>query len=131
MSAGVPTVWSDVLRYAETNTIDFSRLREIIVGGSAVPASLIQNFKERHGVTITQAWGMTETSPLGAMAVPPHGSRPEDELKYRSKTGRPLAGISLRIVDEEGKEGNGPRPASHQRRGLPASVTPHDQPAGP
>lgn len=104
LSAGVPTVWSDVLRFAETNPIDFTRLREIIVGGSAVPASLIANFKERHGVTITQAWGMTETSPLGASAVPPRGASPEDELKYRSKTGRPLAGISLRIVDEDGNE---------------------------
>ena len=32
-------------------------------------------FEERHGVQIMQAWGMTETSPIGAVARPPAGRR--------------------------------------------------------
>jgi fatty-acyl-CoA synthase len=103
-SAGVPTVWNDVLRFAETNDVNFSKLRNIIVGGSAVPASLIENFRTRHGVTITQAWGMTETSPIGAVAVPPKGTAPEDELAYRVKTGRPVGAVEIRIVDDEGNQ---------------------------
>ena len=102
LSAGVPTVWSDLLRYAESNSVDFSTLREVIVGGSAVPASLIEGFRTRHGVRITQAWGMTETSPIGALARPPRGAKPEDELRYRTKTGRPVGGVKIRIVDDDG-----------------------------
>ena len=103
MSAGVPTVWADVLRFSETHDVDFSRLNQIIVGGSAVPVSLIENFQQRHDVKIIQAWGMTETSPLGAIAVPPRHTPVADQLRYRAKTGRPMAGVSLRIVDEDAK----------------------------
>src|SRR5947209_8470440 len=60
IAAGVPTVWLDVLRYADEHEADFSSLRTVIGGGSAVPLSLMQAFEERHGVRITQAWGMTE-----------------------------------------------------------------------
>ncbi len=102
MSAGVPTVWNDLLRYAETHPMDFSSLRNVIIGGSAVPASLIEGFRVRHGVQVTQAWGMTETSPIGAVSYPPRGAKPEDELRYRTKTGRPVAGVRIRIVDDAG-----------------------------
>jgi fatty-acyl-CoA synthase len=101
-SAGVPTVWTDLLRYADANKPDWSSIRNVIIGGSAVPASLIEGFRDRHGLQITQAWGMTETSPLGAMATPPRGTRTEDELRYRVKTGRPLPGVALRIVGDDG-----------------------------
>ena len=40
------------------------------LGGAAVPASLIAGF-ERHGLTIIQGWGMTETSPLGTLSKLP------------------------------------------------------------
>ncbi len=101
-SAGVPTVWNDLLRYAEKNPIDFSTLRNVVVGGSAVPTSLIENFRVRHGVQITQAWGMTETSPIGAVAFPPRGVSGADELQYRVRTGRPVGGVTVRIVDDIG-----------------------------
>jgi fatty-acyl-CoA synthase len=104
VSAGVPTIWNDVLRYAESNPVDFSSLRQIICGGSAVPRILIEEFEKRHGVRIIQAWGMTETSPLGAMGHPPKGIAPEQEMDWRSKTGRVVAGVELRIVDDRGNE---------------------------
>jgi fatty-acyl-CoA synthase len=47
---------------------------------------------------------MTETSPIGAVAVPPRGVPPEEEMDWRSKTGRVVAGVRLRIVDDSGKE---------------------------
>jgi len=63
----------------------------------------MERFQERHGVRIVQAWGMTETSPLAALAVPPKGSRPEKEMEWRAKTGRVMAGVELRIVDDTGR----------------------------
>jgi fatty-acyl-CoA synthase len=80
-------------------------LRAIICGGSAVPRALMENFERKYGVRIIQAWGMTETSPLGAVAHPPSGveiGSPE-EMQWRSKTGRVVGGVELRIVDDAGR----------------------------
>ncbi len=100
ISGAVPTVWNDLLHHAETSAVDFSSLRLIVCGGSAVPRALIERFQERHGVRIVQAWGMTETSPFAAIAFAPKGE--PDEMSWRAKTGRMIAGVDLRIVDEAG-----------------------------
>jgi fatty-acyl-CoA synthase len=102
ISGAVPTVWADILRYADANQVDFSSIRLVPCGGSAVPRHLMEAFQERHGVRIIQAWGMTETSPLGAVAKPPRGTPPEEEMAWRTKTGRVIAGVELRIVDDNG-----------------------------
>jgi fatty-acyl-CoA synthase len=104
MSGAVPTIWNDLLRHAETHDIDFSSFRLVICGGSAVPRSLMQAFEERHGVEILQGWGMTETSPLGAVARPPRSATDQDKWEWRSKTGRVIGGVQLRIVDDAGTE---------------------------
>jgi fatty-acyl-CoA synthase len=100
VSAGVPTIWSEILRCADALNADLSSLRLVFCGGSAVPRSLIEHFQNRHGVKMMQAWGMTETSPLMALAHPPKACPPEKEIEYRAKTGRLLAGGELRIVHE-------------------------------
>ncbi|HYV56178.1 MAG TPA: AMP-binding protein, partial [Candidatus Nitrosopolaris sp.] len=87
----------------ETKPIDLSSLRLVVCGGSAVPRSLIERFEERHGVRIVQAWGMTETSPLAAIAVRPKGAPAEEEMHWRAKTGRVVPGVELRLVDEAGR----------------------------
>jgi len=102
-AGAVPTIWSDVLRYAESNAVDLSSIRFVICGGSAVPRSLIERYEERFGVKIYQGWGMTETSPLAAVAHAPKGSRPEEEIEWRSKTGRIVAGVELRITGDDGE----------------------------
>jgi fatty-acyl-CoA synthase len=98
-TGAVPTIWNDILRYAETRKVDFSSFRMIICGGSAVPRSLMERFHHEHNVRIIQAWGMTETSPLGAISIPPKSSTPEEEFDWRTKTGRIFAGIEARIMD--------------------------------
>jgi fatty-acyl-CoA synthase len=102
VSGAVPTIWNEVLRFAETQPVDFSSFRLVICGGSAVPRSLMQAFETRYGVKILQGWGMTETSPLGAVAKAPRGTPPEEDLEWRVKTGRVIPGIQLRIVDDAG-----------------------------
>jgi fatty-acyl-CoA synthase len=77
----------------------------IICGGSAVPRSLMENFEKKYGVRVIQAWGMTETSPLAAVAHPPASveiGSPE-EMDWRSRTGRVVGGVELRIVDDAGR----------------------------
>jgi fatty-acyl-CoA synthase len=103
-SGAVPTIWADILRYGEDNEIDLSSIRMIICGGSAVPRSLMEAFEQRYGVRIVQAWGMTETSPLAAVAHPPAGVEIGEpgEMDWRAKTGRPVGGVELRIVADDG-----------------------------
>jgi fatty-acyl-CoA synthase len=103
--AGVPTVFRDMLAHGESNDVDLSSLRGILCGGSAVPEALIARFDERYGVPIYQGWGMTETSPVAALAIPP--KRPaagRTSLSYRALAGRILPGVELRIVDDAGAE---------------------------
>jgi fatty-acyl-CoA synthase len=99
---GVPTVMSDLLDFADSNQVDLSSLRLVVCGGSAVPRSLMEQFEARHGVRIIQGWGMTETSPLAAVAFPPRDAAADDEMNWRAKTGRVVVGVELRIVDEAG-----------------------------
>ena len=102
LSGAVPTIWNDILRYAETHPVDLSSLRMVLCGGSAVPRILMERFEERHGLRIVQAWGMTETSPIAAIAFPPSGCDPAEEMDWRSKTGRIVPGVQARIVDGSG-----------------------------
>ena len=101
-AGAVPSIWTGVLNYGESTEIDLSSFRLVICGGSAVPRSLMEAFEERYGVTILQLWGMTETSPLGTVALVPPGLEGEEAWRYRVRTGRPVAGIELRIVDDQG-----------------------------
>jgi fatty-acyl-CoA synthase len=102
LSAGVPTIWSDLLRYAQTHEVDLSSLRMITAGGAAVPRTLIERFQDELGIEMVQGWGMTETSPLCSLALPPRGTPPEEEMNWRAKTGRVVPGVEIRVVGEDG-----------------------------
>jgi fatty-acyl-CoA synthase len=106
LTGGVPTIWLDVLNYAESHEVDLSSLTGVLSGGSAVPRSLIKRFYDRFGVSIVQGWGMTEMNPLGAVAWPPRGVEPgtEEDFDWRALSGRFLPGVEFRIVDDEGTE---------------------------
>jgi fatty-acyl-CoA synthase len=103
-SGAVPTVWNEIIRFAESNPVDLSSLRMVVCGGSAVPRSLMETLDRKYGVRMIQAWGMTETSPLAAIANPPKGCDPATEMDWRVKTGRLCAGVEMRIVDDAGEE---------------------------
>jgi fatty-acyl-CoA synthase len=86
----------------ERADIDLSSLERIVCGGAAVPRGLMEAFERRFDRRILQAWGMTETSPIAALAIPPTGTPREDEMTYRMRTGRILSGVEARIVDDNG-----------------------------
>ena len=102
LSAGVPTIWSDLLRYTQTNPVDMSSLRMITAGGAAVPRQLIERFRDELGVEMVQGWGMTETSPLCSLATPPRQAGPDEEIEWRAKTGRIVPGVEVRVCAEDG-----------------------------
>jgi fatty-acyl-CoA synthase len=101
-SAGVPTIWSDLLRFTRTHEVDLSSLRQITAGGAAVPRQLIEGFRDELGIELVQGWGMTETSPMCTLGRPPKGIPPEEEIEWRAKTGRVMPGVEVRVAAEDG-----------------------------
>jgi fatty-acyl-CoA synthase len=105
-TAGVPTVWLALLAHMKQNNLRFSSLKTVVVGGSACPPAMIEQFRE-HGVECRHAWGMTEMSPLGSMGTlkTKHLSLPrEKQHELECKQGRAVYGVQMKIVDGEGKE---------------------------
>jgi fatty-acyl-CoA synthase len=105
VAGGVPTIWMGVLPLLDGR--DLSSLRKIICGGSAVPKALSEAYREKLGLPITQAWGMTETSPIASVGVVKStvAGKPEDVLAdVRASQGLGAPGVDLRIVDPESGE---------------------------
>jgi fatty-acyl-CoA synthase len=103
VAAAVPTIWNDVLQFLHANPgRDISSLKMVCCGGSAVPLSMMKEYQERYGVVILQGWGMTETSPLAALATPPPEVTGEDAWRLRATAGRVTCGVEIRLVDDEG-----------------------------
>jgi fatty-acyl-CoA synthase len=102
LSCGVPTVWNDLLRALANNPgFDLSALRSVTAGGAAVPRALFEAFADQVGAELVQGWGMTETSPLAAFGRPPADCPPEQELNYRTKAGRVVPAVEVRVVAED------------------------------
>src|SRR5262249_25165500 len=75
--------------------------------GSAPPTATIQGAQEKFGWTVIQIYGLTETAPfLTVSKVKPHiDSWPQDQrLRVQTKTGYPMIGVDIRVVDEDGKD---------------------------
>ncbi len=105
IALGVPTIWMGLLAALKESGTKELCLERTVVGGSALPSSMIDAFRDGYGVELIHAWGMTETSPLGTMnqLLAKHDALPEDEQrKIRQGQGRPPYGVELRIVDEDG-----------------------------
>jgi fatty-acyl-CoA synthase len=102
-SAAVPTVWQMLLTHLRDTKGKLTTLKRVVIGGSAVPEAIVRAFRDEYGVSVTHAWGMTETSPLGTLATP-NGAiakmSPEEQLRFTLKQGRPPIGIDLKLVND-------------------------------
>lgn len=105
---GVPTIWKTVLDAAIEQGRKLPALKRVYIGGSALPPELKRAFAEELDVELVQVWGMTETSPLGAIATISSASAdlPEDELRnlLTYKQGRIPFGVELKLLDDLGNE---------------------------
>jgi fatty-acyl-CoA synthase len=104
---GVPTVWLGLLNYLDSINAKLDSVNYAVVGGSAAPLAMIRAFDQKHDVFLVHAWGMTETSPLGTVNAPTAEIRAlpaEERYQRQLKQGRPIYGVDLKIVDDEGLE---------------------------
>jgi fatty-acyl-CoA synthase len=106
ISLGVPTVWLGFDAYLREKDARCATLRYVLSGGSAVPPSLIASFENR-GIDVLQGWGMTEMSPLGTVSALKARHQTLDAAGKRAikgKAGRPVFGVEMKIVNDEGEE---------------------------
>ena len=106
-SAGVPTVWLMLLQHLSETAQKLPDLERTIVGGSAVPPSMIETFEKEFNVSCIHAWGMTEMSPLGTVGHMTNSIKEKGNgnlLKLKAKQGRPLFGVNMKIIDDDENE---------------------------
>jgi fatty-acyl-CoA synthase len=107
LSAGVPTVWQGLLTYVDANDLRFSTMTRTIIGGSACPPAMMRTFQDRYGVKVLHAWGMTEMSPVGTVAIPKGSQKNlsgEEQFQVQCKQGRAVYGVDMKIVDGQNRE---------------------------
>ena len=102
---GVPTVWLGLRAAIDKRGRNPSKFRQVVVGGSAAPRSMIEGF-EKSGVDVCHAWGMTEMSPIGThgfLSAPMRELPWKEQIRLKAKQGRRMFGVELKIVDETGQ----------------------------
>ena len=107
IASGVPTIWLALLAYLAESGNTIKSVSRVSVGGAACPRSIIEEFNEKHGVTVHQGWGMTETSPLATVfkVTPAMGElSTEERYELQAKQGCGVFGIEMRITDEDNND---------------------------
>ncbi|MFB4282059.1 AMP-binding protein [Nonomuraea sp. MTCD27] len=97
--AGPPTLFHRILDELDRGSSDVSSLRVAICGAAAVPGSLIERLVERVGLErMINAYGLMEGTVVSM-------TRAGDPVEVIARTtGRPVPGIEVRVVDDDGKE---------------------------
>ena len=95
----VPTSIQMLLRHPRTATVDFSRVRCMLYGGSPIPLDLLREAIAVFGCSFAQMYGMTETSGTVTTLAPEDHDLARPEL-MRS-VGKPMAGVEIAILDQE------------------------------
>ena len=93
---GVNTLFNALLHAPGFAQIDFSHLRAALGGGMAVQAAVAQRWKEATGQVLTQAWGLTETSPAACINPP--------DLDFNGSIGLPISSTEIAIKDDNGND---------------------------
>lgn len=96
-----------LLAHVKENNLKFSSMKRTVIGGSAAARTMISTFVEDYGVNVVHAWGMTETSPIGTTGnlLKKHADLSEsDRIDIRTKQGRTVYGVELKITDDDNKE---------------------------
>ncbi|CAB3872950.1 Long-chain-fatty-acid--CoA ligase [Achromobacter mucicolens] len=94
---GVNTLFNALLNHPDFAHLDFSRLRLTMGGGMAVQRSVADRWRAATGVSIAQAYGLTETSP--AVTI-----NPLDTKIFNGSIGLPVPSTDLSIRDDAGRE---------------------------
>jgi long-chain acyl-CoA synthetase len=94
--SGVNTLFNALLHAPGFDQIDFSGLLVTLGGGMAVQATVAERWKQATGCVLTQAWGLTETSPAACI-------NPSYE-PFNGSIGLPIPSTEVAIKDDAGND---------------------------
>ncbi|OGA15673.1 MAG: long-chain-fatty-acid--CoA ligase [Betaproteobacteria bacterium RIFCSPLOWO2_12_FULL_65_110] len=97
MITGVNTLFNALLNHPDFAKLDFSNLRVSLGGGMAVQQAVAERWKKVTGVTLVEAYGLSETSPAATI-------NPLDLKEYNGAIGLPISSTEISILDDERKE---------------------------
>ncbi|HVI59359.1 MAG TPA: long-chain fatty acid--CoA ligase [Luteimonas sp.] len=92
---GVNTLFNGLLNTPGFDRIDFSHLRLTLGGGMAVQRAVAERWKQVTGVTLVEAYGLTETAPAACI-------NPMDLAEYNGAIGLPVPSTDACVKDENG-----------------------------
>jgi long-chain acyl-CoA synthetase len=95
--SGVNTLFNALLNTPGFDTVDFSRLSITLGGGMAVQQAVAERWKQVTGNVLTQAWGLTETSPAACI-------NPFEIQEFNGSIGLPISSTEVSIRDDDGRE---------------------------
>jgi long-chain acyl-CoA synthetase len=98
---GVNTLFNGLLHTPGFEKLDFSTAHLALGGGMAVQRAVAERWKQVTGLTLVEAYGLTETSPACCM-------NPLDLAEYNGAIGVPIPSTDVVLKDEEGNIVSGP-----------------------
>jgi fatty-acyl-CoA synthase len=103
----IPTMLNMLVNYAGVKDYDYRHLRVLLSGGAPIAPEVVRRIVETFQCDYIQTYGMTETSPyLTLSLLKAHllqRSR-EEQMRFKSKTGREFIAVELKVVTDEGRE---------------------------
>jgi len=93
---GVNTLYNGLLHAPGFDEVDFSHLLTCVAGGMALQQAVAERWKARTGCTLSQGWGLTETSPIAT-------TNPRN-IEFNNSIGLPMPSTEISIVDDQGQE---------------------------
>ena len=93
----VNTLFNALAHHPDFGSVDWSPLRISIGGGMSVHSAVAKLWLQKTGNAITEAYGLSETSPLAT-------ANPVTSQEFTGTIGVPVSSTSLMCVDDEGRE---------------------------
>ncbi|TKR33256.1 long-chain fatty acid--CoA ligase [Luteimonas gilva] len=94
---GVNTLFNGLLNTPGFDKLDFSHLKLTLGGAMAVQRAVADRWKKVTGVTLVEAYGLTETSPAACI-------NPLDLAEYNGAIGLPISSTDACVKDEDGRQ---------------------------
>jgi acyl-CoA synthetase (AMP-forming)/AMP-acid ligase II len=103
----IPTMLNLMVNHSEVGKFDYSSLRVLLSGGAPIAPEVVRRIIDTFQCDYIQTYGMTETSPYLTVSILKNHLRDlprEEQLAFKSSTGREFINVSLRVVDEQGRD---------------------------
>ncbi len=103
----IPTMLNLMVNHPDVGKFDYSSLRVLLSGGAPIAPEVVRKIVETFKCDYIQTYGMTETSPYLTLSILKDHLKKlsnEDQLRFKSKTGREFIGVELKVINDQGKE---------------------------